>query len=152
MRGTFRLAITVDGVRYKLPVGGYSITSAVVRGETVPILNVWIASADAQTAGLPAGSTLKGKLATRPRFFQQVAGGQFQRIAMSDILISGIAGAGTGSIVLQLNLGGQDLELGGQDIEVTSPRDAASGQAAGYTGRTLKFSGKPLELGGNDWE
>jgi hypothetical protein len=152
MRGTFRLGITVDGVRYKLPVGSYNISSSVIQGETVPILNVWIAAADAQAAGLPSGSALKGKTATKTRFFQQVAGGQYQRIVMSDVIISGVAGAGTGGVILQLNLGGQELEFGGQDLEIKSPRDVASGQATGYTGRTLKFSGKPLELGGNDWD
>src|SRR5688500_1258078 len=91
LRGTYRLAITVDGVRYKLPVGSYSITSAVVQGKTVPFLNVWIATADAQAAGLPSGSALKGKTATKTRFFQQAAGGGFQRVMMSDVVISSVS-------------------------------------------------------------
>jgi hypothetical protein len=157
-KGTYRIAMTIGGTRYKLPVGGYRITPAIVQGDTVPILNVWIASADVQAAGLPAGSTLKGQTATRSRFFKQVANSRYHRITMTDILISGIAGSGTGGTIIQLNLGGQDLEFGGQDLgfggqdlEIKSPRDAASGQASGIKGMLI-FSGAPVELGGGDWE
>jgi hypothetical protein len=149
MRGTFTLAITVDGVRYKLPVGNYTVSSSVVQGQTVQILNVWVSSADAQAAGLPSGSTLKGKTAVRPRFFKKVADGQYYKITMSDVLISGVAGSNTGGITLQLNLGGQDFELIGDDLGIISPRDAASGLP---TGKAFKFSGRPLALGGNDWD
>jgi hypothetical protein len=157
-KGTYKIALTIAGTRYKLPVGGYRITPAVVQGDTVPILNVWIATADAQAAALPAGSALKGKTATRPRFFKQIPNGTYQRITMTDILISGVAGAGTGGTILQLNLGGQDLELGGQELElggqdlgIKSPRDLATGQSSGIRGMLI-FSGAPMELGGGDWE
>jgi hypothetical protein len=164
-KGTYKIAMTIAGTRYKLPVGGYRITPAVIQGDTVPILNVWIATADAQAAALPAGSALKGKTATKSRFFKQIPNGRYQRISLTEILISGVTGSGTGGTILQLNLGGQelefggqdlelggqDLELGGQDLGIKAPRDIATGQASGIKG-TLIFSGAPVELGGGDWE
>lgn len=137
--GTYKIAMTIDGTRYKLPSGGYRISTAIIDGDSVRILNVWIATADAQGV-LPAGSTIKGKQSSRTRFFMQTTAGQYQRIAMNEARIIGV-GAGSAGTILQ-------LELGGQDWGVIAPRDLATGQLKG----TLRFPGTIVALGGGDWE
>ena len=145
--GSYRLAMTIDGVRYKLSIGGYQLSTTVIRGDTVPILNIWLTAADLKRSSLPGATALKGKQASKTTIFKETSPGKFQRIALDNV---GIQSFSDGSEVL----GSTGVLVVNPDhhiLEIRSPRDVASGQATGSR-RTLPFTGRSLELGGNDWE
>jgi hypothetical protein len=104
--GAYRISMTVDGIRYRLPASGYSISTAIVQDDTVGVLNIWITTADAQQGGLPPGPMLKGKQATDIRFFKETEADLYQKIVWTEFTISSgesdTGGDGNSGVTLQL--------------------------------------------------